>query len=128
MNARLAIAATTALALWTSVAVPPGTARADAVSDFYNGRSISLTIGYGLDLGGARDWGLFISSGRGKTSVGVEEPERFSEPGLFVVRPDATLYASSINTMPFARPNFGELVKSLEFIIAKDYPARGEVV
>lgn len=87
-----------------------------------------LTIGYGLDLDRARDWGLFVSSGRGKTSTGVEEPERFSEPGLFLVRPDRTLYASSINTMPFARPNFGELVKSIEFIVAKDYPARGEVV
>ena len=88
----------------------------------------SLTIGYGLDLGSAREWGLFVSSGRGKTSVGVEEPEQFSEPGLFLVRPDATLYASAVNTMPFARPNFGELVKSLEFIVAKDYPARGELV
>ena len=86
----------------------------------------NLTLGYGLSLDDARAWGLFISSGRGKTSTGVEEPALFSEPGLFMIRPDGTLYASSVNTMPFARPNFGELLQSLTFIIEKDYPARGE--
>lgn len=85
-----------------------------------------LAIGYGLTIDKAREWGLFISSGRGMTSAGVEEPDLFSEPGLYLMRPDRTLYASSVNTMPFARPNFGELLKALDFIIAKDYPARGE--
>ena len=31
-----------------------------------------LTMGYGLDLDNARSWGLYISTGRGKTSVGIE--------------------------------------------------------
>ena len=86
----------------------------------------NLIIGHGLSIDAAREWGLFISSSRGKTSVGVLEPPLFSEPGLFLVRPDAALYASAVNTMPFARPNFGELMKALDFIIEKDYPARGE--
>ncbi len=86
----------------------------------------NVAIGHSLDIDKAREWGLFVSTGRGKTSVGIEEPALFSEPGLFLVRPDGTLYASSVNTMPFARPNFGELLKALDFIIAKDYPARGE--
>ncbi|MDP6572484.1 MAG: peroxiredoxin-like family protein [Rhodospirillales bacterium] len=86
----------------------------------------NLVIGYDLSIDKAREWGLFISTGRGKTSVGVEETAMFSEPGLFLVRPDGTLYASSVNTMPFARPNFGELLKAVDFIVAKDYPARGE--
>ncbi len=86
----------------------------------------NLTIGHGLAIDAAREWGLYISSSRGKTSVGVLEPPLFSEPGLFLVRPDATLYASAVNTMPFARPNFGELMKALDFIIERDYPARGE--
>ena len=47
-----------------------------------------LTVGYGLGLDAAHDWGLYISSSIGKTSTGVEEPARFSEPGLFLVRPD----------------------------------------
>lgn len=85
-----------------------------------------LTVGYGVDLDKAREWGLYISAGRGKTSTGHEEPALFSEPGLFLVRPDRTLYASAVNTMPFARTNFGELLKALDFIIEKDYPARGE--
>jgi len=87
-----------------------------------------LTLGYGLDLDTARKWGLYISSGRGKTSVGIEEPALFAEPGLFLVRPDGTLYFASVQTMPFARPAFADILKALEFVIAKDYPARGEVV
>ena len=86
-----------------------------------------LDIGYGLSIETARAWGLFISAGIGTSSVGVEEPAEFSEPGIFLVRPDQTLYASAVNTMPFARPHFKDLVGSLDFIISKDYPARGEL-
>jgi len=42
------------------------------------------------------------------------------------VRPDQTLYAAFIATAPFARPHFEELLKALDMIIEKDYPARGE--
>lgn len=87
----------------------------------------SLTVGYGLELGTARAWGLFVSTSRGKTSLGIEEPAQFSEPGLFLVRRDGTLYWSAIQTMPFARPHFRELLSAVDFVIAKDYPARGEV-
>lgn len=83
-------------------------------------------VGYGLAIDKAREWGLYVSAGIGRTSAGVEEPVLFNEPGLFLVRPDRTLYASSVNTMPFARPNFGDLVKALDVILARDYPARGE--
>jgi peroxiredoxin len=87
-----------------------------------------LTVGYGLSLDKAREWGLYISSGNGTTSIGIEEPAMFSEPGLFLVRPDGTLYFGSVQTMPFARPAFGDIVKALDFVIAKGYPARGEVI
>lgn len=85
-----------------------------------------LTVGYGLSIDTARAWGLYISSSRGKTSLGIEEPDLFAEPGIFIVRPDGTLYASAINTMPFARPNFREILSALDFIVKNDYPARGE--
>ena len=85
-----------------------------------------LQMGYGLPLEVARAWGLFISTSRGKTSIGIEEPALFSEPGLFLVRPDQTLYWLSVQSMPFVRPNFAELVQSLDFVIRNDYPARGE--
>jgi len=85
-----------------------------------------LRFAYDLSLAEARAWGLYISTGRGMTSAGVEEPELFSEPGLFMVTPERTLYYGAVQTMPFARPHFGELVKALDFAIEKNYPARGE--
>ncbi len=88
----------------------------------------TLRIGYGLDLATARRWGLYISSGVGTTSAGIEEPPLFVEPGLFLVRPDGTLYFASVQTMPFARPHFADIVKALDMVLARDYPARGEVM
>lgn len=87
-----------------------------------------LPVGYGLSLDEARRWGLYISSGRGKTSAGVEEPALFSEPGLFLVRPDRTLYFASVQTMPFARPHFDDVLQAVDFVLKSGYPARGEVV
>ncbi len=88
----------------------------------------NLRIGYGLDLHIARAFGLWISSSRGKTSAGIEETSFFNEPGLFLIKPDHTLYCASVQTMPFARPHFADLITALDFIIEKNYPARGEVV
>ena len=85
-----------------------------------------IKFGYGLPLLNARQWGLYISASRGATSIGIEEPALFSEPGVFLVRPDGTLYYGSVQTMPFARPQFQELLGAIDFAIAKDYPARGE--
>lgn len=88
----------------------------------------NLRIGYGLPLSEARKWGLYISTSRGKTSIGIDEPELFSEPGLFLLRPDQTIYYLSVQSMPFVRPNFKELLQALDFTIEHDYPARGEYV
>ena len=85
-----------------------------------------LALGHDLDLGDARGWGLSISAGRGANSTGIEEPALFSEPGLFLVRPDRTLYFASIQTMPFTRPRFTELLTAIDFVVARGYPARGE--
>lgn len=85
-----------------------------------------LRIAYGLPLTEAKDWGLYISTSRGTTSIGIEEPALFSEPGLFMVQPDRSLYYGSVQTMPFVRPHFSELLGALDFAIEKNYPARGE--
>jgi len=85
-----------------------------------------LRFGYNLPLNVAKDWGLYISEGIGKTSIGVEEPKRFAEPGVFLVRPDQTLYYGAVQTMPFARPSFADLLMAIDFAIEKNYPARGE--
>ncbi len=80
-----------------------------------------LRIAYGLGIEQARTWGLFISAG-----IKDGEPPLFAEPGLFLIRPDHTLYAASIQTMPFARPSFSDVLAAVKFVTEKDYPARGE--
>ena len=87
----------------------------------------NLRLAYGLDLVTARAWGLYASTGRGKTSAGVDEPALFSEPAIYLIRPDGALYFGSVQTMPFARPQFAEILAAIDFVVAKGYPARGEV-
>ena len=81
-----------------------------------------LPVGYALSIEKAREFGLYISKG-----ISEKEPDEFCEPGLFLVRPDGTLYASSIQTMPFARPKFNDILGAIDFIVKEEYPARGEV-
>lgn len=80
-----------------------------------------VQLAYGLGIDQAREWGLFISR-----SIKEEEPPLFAEPGLFLVRPDGTLYCSSIQSMPFARPSFNDVLQAVSFVTEKNYPARGE--
>lgn len=89
-------------------------------------KTTDLRIGYALDLKKAREWGLYISASKGKTSIGIEEPKLFSEPAVYILRPDGTLYYGNVQTMPFARPIFSELLGAIDFALANDYPARGE--
>lgn len=79
-----------------------------------------IPIAYGLSEKEARAWGLYIS-----TSISDSEPEIFSEPGLFLIKPDNTLHLSSIQTMPLARPHFKDLLNAIDFIEKEAYPARG---
>lgn len=79
-----------------------------------------LVIGHSLSLEMARKWDLYISKG-----ISKKEPEYFFEPALFLVRPDNTLYSASIQSMPFARPSIADIIKSTDFILDNDYPARG---
>lgn len=81
-----------------------------------------LKTGHGLSISAARAWGLYVSSAK----PGSTEPALFAEPGVFLVRPDGTLYAGIINTMPFARPHLKDVLSGLDFVIKNDYPARGE--
>ena len=81
----------------------------------------NITIGYGLSIDDARIWGLYVSK-----AIKPDEPEVFSEPGLFIVRPDGELYAASIQTMPFTRPGIDELIGGFRYIIPNRYPGRGE--
>lgn len=80
-----------------------------------------LPVAYGLTIEAARDWGLFVSK-----AIKDGEPPQFCEPGLFLVRPDGTLYMASIASMPFARPKLDELLSAISFVTEKDYPPRGD--
>jgi len=80
-----------------------------------------LPIAYGLSIDQARRWGLFVSQ-----AIKDSEPREFAEPGLFLVRPDGTLYAAAIQTMPFARPSFADILGAVQFVTKHGYPARGE--
>ncbi|QDT06913.1 AhpC/TSA family protein [Rubripirellula lacrimiformis] len=81
----------------------------------------NIRIGYDFTIEEARAWGLYVSK-----AIKPSEPDTFSEPGLFVVRPDGELYAASIQTMPFTRPSIDELISGFEYIIKNGYPGRGE--
>ena len=61
------------------------------------------------------------------TSAGVEEPAHFSEPALYLIRPNGTLYFGSAQTMPFARPHFADILTAIDYVLKNNYPARGEV-
>ncbi len=80
-----------------------------------------LDIAYDMPISLGREWGLYVS-----TAISDQEPAEFLEPGLFLVKPDRTLYAASIQTMPFARPSFAEIAGAVKYVTDKKYPARGE--
>jgi peroxiredoxin len=79
-----------------------------------------IPVGYNFSIEEARNWGLFISKGIKK------EPEYFTEPGLFILKPDGTVYWESIQSMPFARPSFNDVLSGIDYILNEGYPARGE--
>lgn len=81
-----------------------------------------LGLGYGLTVEKAREWGLFISR-----RVKHSEPQKFTEPGLFLIKPDHTVYAAFVQSTPFARPNLNQVLAAIDFMIEDDYPVRGEV-
>lgn len=83
-----------------------------------------VPLAYNLDEEAARDWGLYISQKR----EGSDEPDVFSEPGLFLIRPGGELYFANVQSAPFTRPDLDDLLKAIDFIEKEDYPARGTLV
>ncbi len=81
-----------------------------------------VPVVHGLSREDARVWGLFVSS-----AVSGNEPEQFSEPALFLVRPNGVLYGSTVNSMPFARATFSDLLIAVRNIIEFDPPERGKL-
>jgi hypothetical protein len=46
---------------------------------------------------------------------------------LHLVRADGTLHFGSVQNLPLARAHLGDVLGALDFVISRDYPARGEV-
>ena len=58
-----------------------------------------LRLGCELSIANARVWDLFISR-----AIRDGEPPEFSEPGLFLIKPDGTLFYASRGSAPWGRP------------------------
>ena len=80
-----------------------------------------LRLGYDLAIATARQWDLFISH-----AIREGEPPEFSEPGLFLIKPDGTLFFASRNSAPWGRPPFDQMLRGIDFAVERKIPARGE--
>ncbi|WP_299049255.1 redoxin domain-containing protein [uncultured Polaribacter sp.] len=81
----------------------------------------SIPVGYEFSIEEARKWGLFISE-----KISDKEPDNFVEPGMFIIDKESKFYWSSIQSMPFGRPSFDEVLDGIDYILKEGYPARGE--
>lgn len=82
----------------------------------------NLRTGYDLPLATARDWGLFVSS-----AIRDGEPAQFTEPGLFLVRPDGTLFFAATCNAPWGRPQLDQVLRGIDAAVERGTPARGEL-
>ena len=88
-----------------------------ARSDWHLGE---LPVGYGLDADTAEAWGLFLSN-----AINAQETRIFAEPATFLIAPDRTVYSIFLNSTPFARFHFADLLEAVDAIQARNYPPRG---
>lgn len=79
----------------------------------------SLPIAYALSQDMIEGFGLYLSD-----SIKDDEPKRFSEPAILLFKGN-TFHAAWIQTLPFARPHFDEVLNGIKFSQGNDYPARG---
>ena len=81
----------------------------------------NLKVGYELSIDAARQWDLFIS-----TAIRDGEPPHFSEPGLFLTKPDGTLFFASRGSAPWGRPPLDQMLRGIDIATERKMPARGE--
>jgi peroxiredoxin len=81
----------------------------------------NLRIGCELPIDSAREWDLFISR-----PIRDGEPPEFSEPGLFLIKPDGTVFFASCGNAPWGRPQFDQVLRGIDWAIERKTPARGE--
>jgi peroxiredoxin len=86
----------------------------------------ALTLCWGLTIDQARAWGLYVSDGRGVGADGIEEPDWFVEPAIFLVNPDGTLFAGMVQTMPMARPRLDDVLAAIDHLTRTGAGPRGD--
>jgi peroxiredoxin len=72
-----------------------------------------LRVGCGLSAQTARKWGVHVRTGGGATLTAVDSPAVFTEPAVFLVRPDLTLHFASVQTAPLVRLHFIDLLAAV---------------
>jgi hypothetical protein len=80
-----------------------------------------LKLGYGLPIATARDRDLCISS-----AIRDGEPPQFAEPGLFLVKPDGSLFYAARASAPWGRPPLDQMLRGIDVAAERKMPARGE--
>jgi peroxiredoxin len=80
-----------------------------------------LLLGYDLSIANAREWDLYISH-----AIREGEPPIFSEPGLFLIKPDGTLFFTARGSAPWGRPPFDQMLRGIDIAVERKMPARGE--
>ena len=81
----------------------------------------NLQVGCELSIDSARAWDLFISH-----AIRDGEPPEFSEPGLFLIKPDGTLFFASRGSAPWGRPPLDQMLRGIDVAVERKMPARGE--
>ncbi|MGA7486927.1 MAG: redoxin domain-containing protein [Xanthobacteraceae bacterium] len=81
----------------------------------------NLQVGCELSIADAREWELFISR-----AIRDGEPPEFSEPGLFLVKPDRSLFFASRGSAPWGRPPLDQMLRGIDVATERKMPARGE--
>ena len=85
--------------------------------------SWTFPVGYDLSESDMQSMGVYISD----PLTPDETDRRFAEPGIFVLRPDATIQIAALSNGPSARPDLAELLDGMIFTINNAKPARGTV-
>jgi peroxiredoxin len=81
----------------------------------------NLQVGYDLSIANAREWNLFIS-----TAIRDGEPPEFSEPGLFLIKSDGSLFYAARTSAPWGRPSLDQMLRGIDVAMERKMPARGE--
>lgn len=81
----------------------------------------SVPVAFGLERDLVEKFGLYLSD-----AISDNEPDIFSEPAILLFK-GTQFYAGWVQTIPFARPPFDDLLKGIKFIQKEGYPPRGKL-